>query len=114
MSWLDLLILFNAVSFLLYGGSCLATDYMKREFYRYGLARYRILTGLLELAGAVGLIAGLMDPWIGLSAAVGLSLLMLLGFLVRLRIRDGLLKSSPALLYLFLNLVLVIGFSRQA
>ena len=76
---------------------------MRREFDRYGLPDQRKLTGLLEILGAAGLLTGLFIPSIGMLAAFGLSLLMFLGFLVRLKLRDGFLKSSPALLYMILN-----------
>jgi hypothetical protein len=79
---------------------------MRREFDRYGLPGQRKLTGFLEILGAVGLLAGLFIPVIGMLASLGLSLLMFLGFLLRLKIRDGPFKSSPALFYMFLNLYL--------
>ena len=96
-------LLFCVVSFLGYGLSCLLTARMSREFERYGLVRFRILTGLLQVAGALGLLGGLRFPLIGAAAAGGLALLMLLGFGVRLKIRDGIVRSLPALLYLALS-----------
>ena len=96
-------LLFCVVSFLGYGLSCLLTARMNREFERYGLVRFRVLTGLLQIAGALGLLGGLRFPLIGATAAGGLTLLMLLGFGVRLKIRDGIARSLPALLYLIVS-----------
>lgn len=43
------------------------------------------IIGLLELAGAAGLLVGFAVPWLGISAAVGLGLLMIgaLGYHLR-------------------------------
>lgn len=105
------LVLFTSISFLCYGVSCLLTSRMQQEFHRFGLARYRCLTGVLQLVGAMGVLAGLALPALGCVAAAGLALLMLLGFGVRLKIRDGLVQSSPALFYLGVNLYLAVGFA---
>jgi hypothetical protein len=110
MTLLNILAIFSGTAFLFYGISCLVTPYMKAEFDRYGLADHRILTGILEIAAAVGLFAGLFIPAAGIIASGGLSLLMLLGFLVRLKIRDGLIRSFPALFFMLVNLCTLYGF----
>jgi uncharacterized membrane protein YphA (DoxX/SURF4 family) len=97
------LIIFSAASFLGYGSTCLASAHMKREFARYGLPGQRVLVGILQLAAALGLLAGFMEPWIGRAAAGGLALMMLVGVLVRIRIKDTLLQTSPAFFYLVLD-----------
>lgn len=88
----------SMVAFFIYGWHCLTSSSMVAEFERYGLAPLRTLTGSLELAGALGLLLGYWIPVLGLIAAAGLSLLMLMGFATRLRIRDPILASSPALI----------------
>ncbi len=55
----------SAVSFLWYAVDCLTTVRMKLEFERYGLGRYRILTGILQICGAVGLGIGYAVPLFG-------------------------------------------------
>lgn len=109
-----LLTLFSAFSFLVYGITCLSTAHMRREFARYGLAKWRTLTGGLQLTGAFGLVVGFRVPEVGCLAAGGLAALMILGFLVRLRIRDGWLRASPALFYFLLNAVLAFSCLRGA
>ena len=101
---------FSAVSFLFFGIGCLASGRMAREFQRYGLARYRKTTGLLQLAGTGGLTLGFAEPIFGMIAAGGLALQMLLGIGVRLKIRDSLLQASPAILYCALNACLFVRF----
>jgi len=77
---------------------------MKIEFIRYGLDDKRRLVGTLQLAGAFGLILGYFySQLVCLLSALGLCLLMLLGFGVRLKIRDSILQSTPAFLYALLN-----------
>ncbi|MFT6862645.1 MAG: hypothetical protein ACJAVK_001204 [Akkermansiaceae bacterium] len=101
---------FCALSFIGYGASCLAASHMVREFERFGLPNYRKLTGILQLLGAVGLLIGFRFPTIGALAAGGLSLQMLLGFGVRLKIRDRFLQCLPAFAFLLINAWLCIQF----
>ncbi|NNM33956.1 MAG: hypothetical protein HKO53_12855 [Gemmatimonadetes bacterium] len=89
----------NAISialFLLYGLQCLFADGMVDEFERYGLTRFRKLTGALEVLGAVGLAAGYFVPFLTALSASGLALLMLLGLAVRIRVRDSTIQMLPA------------------
>ncbi|MDG1378865.1 MAG: DoxX family protein [Flavobacteriaceae bacterium] len=106
---IQLLSLFSAFSFIFFGISCLFSTYMKSEFKRYGLKHYQKLVGTLQILGALGLFLG---QWLSLSvqglAALGLSILMFLGFLTRLKIRDSLLQSSSSLFYAVLNAIIVI------
>ena len=108
-----LLNLFCAIAFLGYGVSCLVADHMVKEFTRYGLPRYRVLTGVLQLMAAVGLLAGFRFPGIGALAAGGLALQMLLGFGVRLRIRDGFLLCLPALAFCGISAWLCLQFVER-
>ncbi len=70
---------------------------------RYRLERERVMVGTLQICASLGLLLGLELPWIGRAAAAGLTLMMLLAVGVRLRIRDSLLQTSQAVLYLVLN-----------
>jgi hypothetical protein len=76
---------------------------MKREFERYRLASQRTLVGALQWGASIGLLAGLSQPWIGRAASAGLALMMLVAVGVRIRIKDTLLQTIPALLHLALN-----------
>lgn len=104
MSYIHLvLIWFSAISFLFYGLSFYTSSHMKAEFKRYGLEKFAFLTSILQILGGIGLIVGLEIHPILLLSSAGLSVLMLCGFGVRLKIKDGLWRSLPALLYLLLN-----------
>jgi uncharacterized membrane protein YphA (DoxX/SURF4 family) len=96
-------IFLSVLLFLYYGLSCLFSDGMMAEFRRFGLSRFRRLTGSLEVMGALGLLAGLFVPIVTLLASAGLALLMLLGVLTRVRVGDPALETLPATILLVMN-----------
>ena len=108
MPLLEVLIIFSSLSFLGYGIAYFTTTHMKSEFIRFGLGKFGNLTAILEIVGAIGLLVGLLNNFILLISSGGLALLMFLGVGVRLKIKDGLLASSPALFYCGLNLYIFI------
>lgn len=77
----------TAAAFLLYGVLCLVSPAMAAEFERYRLPRLRVLTALLEIAGALGLLLAPNLLWQA-AAALGLCAMMVAALLVRARIRD--------------------------
>ena len=103
MRLLDIPILISSLSFLLYGINWFISPHMKSEFKRFGLEKFGLLTVVLEIGGALGLLAGLFINSILLISSGGLALLMFLGVLVRLKVKDSLWVSLPALFYLVLN-----------
>jgi hypothetical protein len=76
---------------------------MKDEFKRFGLEKFGAFTAVLELAGAIGLFIGLQNYTILVLASGCLALLMFLGTLVRIKMKDSLLVSLPAFFYFLLN-----------
>jgi hypothetical protein len=104
MRSLEVLVIFSSLSFLAYGISYFTSPKMKSEFIRFGLAKLGMLTAILEIFGALGLLIGLMFNNILLISSGGLAILMFLGVAVRIKIKDGLYVSIPALFFLFLNL----------
>lgn len=101
-----------AISFLIYSLNCLISAHMKREFARYGMERYRRLTGLSQLIAVVGLSAGFVFPLAGAAAAAGLTTQMLLALTVRRRIGDGVSECLPAFIFGAVNAWLLAGFLR--
>nr|WP_223248795.1 DoxX family protein [Leeuwenhoekiella nanhaiensis] len=108
------LALLTGITFISYGISCLLSQKMKDEFIRFGLKEWRTTTGYLQLIGGLGMITGTFfnSVLLALSAA-GLALLMLMGFITRLRIRDSILASSPAFIFMLVNLVLAVYFFKN-
>jgi uncharacterized RDD family membrane protein YckC len=98
MTLFTVMAVLSGVAFVGYGVSCLVSPAMAREFERFGLARFRTLVGALEVGGGAGLLAGLCYLPLLCAAALGLTVLMLLGVSVRVRLRDGVLRTLPALL----------------
>lgn len=87
---------------------------MKSEFMRYGLSKSRALVGLLQLLGGFGLLVGFFySSLVQALAALGLSILMILGFLVRLKIKDSFAQSVPSLSYAVLNAYLFTKLLEQ-
>lgn len=96
-------VLVSALLFLYYGFLCLFADGMAEEFRRFGLSRFRRLTGSLEVLGALGLLVGLWVTPIMLTASGGLALLMALGVATRIRVRDSVPETLPAVVLLLVN-----------
>jgi hypothetical protein len=80
---------------------------MKAEFKRFQLERLGLLVIVLEILGALGLLLGfwLYTPLLLLSSG-GLAVLMFLALIVRLRLKDSLWVSLPALFFMLLNVYL--------
>lgn len=103
MSLLYLLVFISSLSFMGYGISYFNSSKMKTEFKRFGLAKVGALTAILEILGALGLLIGLKFNPILLISAGGLAVLMLLGVAVRIKVRDPLWVTLPALFFMILN-----------
>lgn len=103
MNILNSFVLISSLSFLFYGVSYFVSPHMKNEFKRFKLEKLGLLTIVLEILGAVGLLIGLWyNPLLILSSG-GLALLMFLGVLVRIKLKDSLWISLPAIFYMGLN-----------
>lgn len=67
----------------------------------------------MQLLGAFGLLLSMLYAPIGLLSAFGLFLLMFLGLGVRIKVKDGLIKSLPAFFFMLINLYLTVGFWQK-
>ena len=104
----DILAALSAAAFLFYGLACLFSSKLVAEFERYRLGRFRALVGSLEVAGALGLLAGWWFAPLQIAAAAGLFALMLCGLWARWRIRDPWYAMLPALVLAVVNLAIVL------
>ena len=87
----------SALTFGFYGIACFTSQYMKVEFERYQAAHLRTLTGALQIAGALGIVAGFwFRPLLALSAG-GLMLMMIYAVITRFKIRTTAMRrwTSP-------------------
>ncbi|MFT4665651.1 MAG: hypothetical protein ACI9RM_002345 [Ulvibacter sp.] len=109
MKLLTALTWLSALSFIYFGIGCLISEFIISEFVRYGLTKFRILTGVLQLLGAAGLLIGLyFNPKILLFASTGLGVLMICGFIVRLSISDSFFKCLPSFSFAVVNLSIAV------
>lgn len=94
--------------FLYYGLSVLVSNAMVKEFERFGMIRFRKLTGSLEVLGSVGLILGYFMPQLVVIASGGLTLLMVVGVAVRYRAGDSIADALPASVMSLVNLYIFV------
>jgi hypothetical protein len=99
----------SIVAFLAFGLACLYSPRFVAEFERYRLPKFRRLTGILEIAGAIGLLVGLVYEPLRILSAACLALLMLCGIIARARIKDTFVDMLPALVLMILNLFICLG-----
>lgn len=104
-----ILTLFSGGSFIIYGISSFFSKKMKLEYERWEYSEQRILIGVLQFLGGLGLFFGLyFEPLIPLSSA-SLLLLMLAAMGVRIKIKDKPLKIIPAFFYAAINFLILIN-----
>ena len=103
MTLFDFLILFSSVSFFFYGLSSFFNSFMIDEFIRYRIPQFRKLTGWFQLLGSLGIIIGFWVDNLQALSTICLSLMMLFGVAVRIKIKDNLIKILPAVFYCLLN-----------
>ncbi|MBB13310.1 MAG: hypothetical protein CMC78_03980 [Flavobacteriaceae bacterium] len=103
MTLFNFLILFSSVSFFFYGLSSFFNSFMIDEFIRYRIPQFRKLTGWFQLLGSLGIIIGFWIDNLQALSTICLSLMMLFGVAVRIKIKDNLIKILPAVFYCLLN-----------
>lgn len=99
-------IFFSSLSFLGYSISYFTSSHMKSEFERFNLKKFGLAVILFEGLGAIGLLVGMYFNPILLLSSGGLALLMLLGVVTRLKIKDSLRVTLPAFFYMILNAII--------
>ena len=98
------LTILNSAAFFIYGILCIFTKHMVDEFKEFGLSKYRVMTGILEICGAAGSLIGYFwSSYLYIFSTTGLTLLMFLGVYTRLRINQPWKQSIQAMSLLFLN-----------
>ncbi len=107
------LALVSGLSFLYYGFRVLFQTASSGEFERYGLPAVRQFVGVMEVLGGTAVILGLAVAPLGALAAAGLTVLMVLGVVLRVRLHDAPRRMVPAASLGALNAVLVVLFVSQ-
>ena len=86
------------------------SEKMKKEFVRFQLEKFTILVGCLEILGGLGLLIGIFFTPLLIFSSAGLSVLMFLGVLTRVRLKDNFIMILPAFFFLILNGYLLLKF----
>ena len=107
---LVVLALISGLTFLYYGSQILFRTEMGEEFARYGMPQVRGFVGVMEILGGTAVLLGLAFAPLGALGAAGLTLLMILGLIVRLSLRDAPRRMVPAAALAVLNGVLLVLF----
>ena len=110
----EVLSFFSGISFIFFGLACFYNSLFVNEFYRYGLSEYRTIIGFFQLLGGIGSIIGVFDKKILIISSLGLSVMMLLGVGVRIKINDTFIQTLPALTYLIVNAIICIDVVTKA
>ncbi|MFK7916776.1 MAG: DoxX family protein [Ilumatobacter sp.] len=103
----------SATAFFYYGFTCITSLRVRTEYRRYGIPHLRVLNGTLQLFGAGGVLTGLAFAPLGVLAALGLCVMMLLGLNTRRRLRDPWRARIPASALAVINALLVLLFSLR-
>ena len=111
----NLFVIATGAAFIFYGFYYYFSPVFKLEFKRFGLEKFGILAATLQILGGIGLLLGLYFPIILTISSLGLAILMFLGVMTRIKVKDSLLQTLPALFfmimntYIFLHSISVIG-----
>ena len=100
---LKTLIVFSSLSFIFYSFRAFFSKTMINEYSRWGLSKMRIIIGFFQFSGGVGLILGIYNLNLLLLTSFLLTIMMFVAVLVRIKLKDSLLVSIPAIFYLILN-----------
>ena len=103
MNLLRICILISSFSFFAYAYSYFKAPHMKNEFKRFGIEKMGLAIVILEIIGALGLLVGLKFNFILIVSSFGLALLMFAGIIVRMKLKDNIWITFPALFYMLLN-----------
>lgn len=97
------------LGFLVFGASKLGSKQMIDEFKRYGLPQWlRIVTGLLEIGGAVLIISGIWNDMLAAIAGILLVIIMAGAIVTHLRIKDPASKTGMPIILIALSLIVLI------
>jgi hypothetical protein len=109
MNLYTICIFISSLSFISYTLYYFISPKMKKEFYRFGLEKLSLLIISLQFLGALGLIAGFYFKSILILASLGLATLMFFGVMVRIKLKDSIWISLPALFFMALNTYIFFG-----
>ncbi|MAX29902.1 MAG: hypothetical protein CMG14_03175 [Candidatus Marinimicrobia bacterium] len=99
----DILILFSSISFVIYSLNSIFSKRMILEFSRWGVGNLRILVASFQMFGGIGLFLGMYNVWLLCLASFLLTLMMISAVIIRIRVKDSVLITLPAIIYALVN-----------
>tara|TARA_B110000967_G_scaffold196731_1_gene227672 strand:+ start:1175 stop:1516 length:342 start_codon:yes stop_codon:yes gene_type:complete len=106
MNYNLVILLFSAISFLFYGVSSFYSDRMILEYDRWGYKKFRKLIASLQFIAGFGLLIGLYFSLLLTLVSASLTLMMIAAIFVRIRVKDNIINTLPAILYAVLNFII--------
>jgi len=103
---LTLVVIFTAVSFIIYGYSSFISRRMISEYARWGYNNQRKIVGSLQLLGGIGLILGLKINVLLITTSFCFIMMMTMAIFIRVKIKDNITDVLPAITYLFLSILI--------
>ena len=100
------LVLVSAVSFLFYSIRSVFSPNMIAEYSRWGMAKERVVILLLQFLASIALIIGFYNVRLMILTSFLLTLMMVCAIFVRIRIKDSIIDTLPAIFYALLNFII--------
>ena len=76
------------------------------EYDRWGYKKFRKIIASLQFLGGLGLLVGLRFSLLLTIVSALLTLMMIIAVYVRIRIKDNVINTLPAILYTILNFII--------
>jgi hypothetical protein len=102
-----IIIIFTAISFIIYGLSSFKSKRMASEYKRWGFNKSRKIIGLFQLLGGLGLLLSFGYRPLLLVSSSGLLVMMFFAIMVRIKIKDPIIEILPAITYLLLTALII-------
>ncbi|HLR79762.1 MAG TPA: DoxX family protein [Bacillota bacterium] len=97
------------LGFLMFGWMKFTSEQMVKGFEHFGLPQwFRIVTGIFEWIGAVGMIVGIWYPQIAIFSGIWLAIIMFFAIVTHIRAKDPLSQSTMAFVLLVLSVVVAL------
>ena len=103
MNRIEIIIFISAISFIVYSSMSIFSKKMILEYKRWGYQRLRILIALFQLLGGIGLLLGMFHPLLLMLVSFLLMIMMIFAIIVRIKIRDTIVNTLPAIIYALLT-----------
>tara|TARA_B100001175_G_C19383922_1_gene577954 strand:- start:121 stop:390 length:270 start_codon:yes stop_codon:yes gene_type:complete len=79
---------------------------MASEYSRWGFGNFRVIIATFQFICAIGLLLGIYYKTLLSLSSLSLFIMMLGAIAVRIRIKDSLLKTFPAVFYALINFII--------